>query len=125
MPVFVEAALGALDLELQLHRAARRQRLGESIDAIARLAVIRDELCRANRRHAQLRARQQRDVQVADRCRSLVHELIATADLDATLCRIDVHVRVHVRDARLRQVLVLAVRPSKCACRSSTTSDGR
>src|SRR6185503_16360899 len=84
-----EAALGTLDLELELHRAAGRQRLGESIDAIACLAIVRDQLGRANRRHAQFRAWQQRYVQIADRSRSLVHELITAADFDSTLRRID------------------------------------
>ena len=104
-----EATLRALHGEIEIHRRAGRQRLPQLVDAVAGLLVVDRQLRICRRSQFQLRARIHRYVQLPDRRSVLVDDAIVAADLYAALLGVDVHVRAHVDDARLRQVLVLAI----------------
>ena len=109
MPSLVKPRSARSTVNSKSSEAPGSQRLRQPVDPIARLLIVDDELQRCRRGHAQPRTRIHRDVQLADRRVVLVDEPIVAADLHAALAGIDVDVGAHVDDARLRQILVLAV----------------
>ncbi len=95
--------------EVEIHRRARRQRGLQPVDGVAELLVHAHCVVRCERQRLQSEAVGVVHVQFADRCGGLVDQGVVAADIQPALIWVDIHVRFHRGDARLRQVLVLRV----------------